>query len=325
MKIFLTGGTGFIGGVVAAKLRERGDHVKALVRDPAAASALEQIGCELIRGDLTVDHSVRAAMVGCDAVIHGAAVYAIGILEKDKPAMFEANVLGTERVLKAALQTGVPRVVYISTVNAFGNTEGEVVEEGFEHSENYVSYYDETKHKAHKIAKILIQEHDLPGIIVQPGHVYGPGDTSESGAVVRMYLKKRLPVKLLPQTGITACYVDDIADGIILALDKGQIGESYVLGGDVTRIGRYVEVASELLGRKPLRFTVPVGLLRASAPMGRFVNPLLGFPPNLKEVIKASHNVTYWASCDKAKRELGYTPRTLEEGMRQMLVVEGYL
>ena len=106
---------------------------------------------------------------------------AIGILDKDKPAMFEANVLGTERVLKAALQTGVPRVVYISTVAAFGNTNGEVVDESHEHDRKYTSYYDETKHKAHKIARILIDEHGLPGIIVQPGSVYGAGDQAEPG------------------------------------------------------------------------------------------------------------------------------------------------
>lgn len=325
MKIFLTGGTGFIGTVLAARLRERGDSVKALVRTPAKATTLAHLHCELVQGDLSDDHVMQAAMVGCDAVIHCAAVYKVGILDKDRQAMFDANVRGTERVLKATLQTEVPRVVYVSTVNAFGNTEGEIVDESYVHNERYVSYYDETKHKAHKIAKLLISEHGLPGIIVQPGSVYGPGDHSEVGNVTRMYLRKRLPVKLFPETGLTFCYVDDVVDGIIKALDKGKIGESYVLGGEVSTMGDMIDTVARLTGRKPPRFQAPVGLLKATAPTSRFVNPLLGFPPNMREVISASHNVTYWAKCDKAIKALGYQPRSLEQGLKDTLVAEGYL
>lgn len=321
--MFLTGATGFIGGVVAAKLVERGDNVKALVRSPEKAGALAELGCDLIQGSLSDEHVIQAAMVGCDAVIHGAAVYSVGIAEKDRGAMFDANVRGTERVLRAVLRTEVPRVVYVSTVNAFGDTGGVVVDEGYEHTERYVSYYDETKHKAHRIAKILVSEHGLPGVIVQPGLVYGPNDTSEMGNLMRMYIRKRMPVKILPTTGVTACYVDDVADGIVLALDKGRIGESYVLGGEVTRSGEIFDTLASLMGRKPQRFTLPVGMMKASAPVARFINPVLGFPPNMREMISAGHNVTYWASCDKARKELGYSPRSLEQGLKDMLTAEG--
>lgn len=319
LKIFLTGGTGFIGTGLARRLRDRGDHVKALVRAPSKATHLEDLGCELVHGDLSDEHTMQAAMVGCDAVIHGAAVYKVGIPDKERPAMFDANVRGTERVLRAALQTEVPKVVYISTVNAFGDTEGEVVSEDFKHKERYVSYYDETKHKAHKIAEILISEQGLPCIIVQPGLVYGPGDTSESGKLMKMYARKRLPARLLTGVGVTASYIDDVVEGIILALDKGTIGESYVIAGEVTRLDEILDRIAALQGRKPLRARVPVGLLKATAPGGRFVNPLLGFPPNIKEQISAAHNVTYWASSDKAKRELGYSPRSLEDGLKELL------
>jgi dihydroflavonol-4-reductase len=323
LQVFLTGGTGFIGGVVARKLTERGDSVKALVRSPEKATALQELGCELVHGDLSDDHVMQAAMVGCDAVIHGAAVYSVGIADKDRHAMFEANVRGTERVLRAALHTEVPRVVYVSTVNAFGDTQGEVVAEDHEHSEQYVSYYDETKHKAHKIAKILIAEHGLPGIIVQPGLVYGPNDSSEMGNLMRMYLRKRMPIKILPTTGLTACYVDDVADGIILALDKGRIGESYVLGGEITRSGLIFDTLAKIMNRKPQRFSLPVGMMKASIPVARFINPLMGFPPNMREMISAANNVTYWARCDKARDELGYSPRSLDQGLRDMLAAEG--
>lgn len=325
LKVFLTGGTGFIGGVLARKLRERGDEVKTLVRDPKRASKLADLGCELVVGDLANDHVIQAAMVGCDAAIHSAAVYKVGMPEKERQAMFDANVLGTERVMKAALRTEIPKVVYISTANAFGNTGGEVADETHVHDERYVSYYDETKHKAHKIVRIMIDEHSLPAVIVQPGLVYGPGDKSETGNLLRMFLKKRLPVKIFPETGVTASYIDDVADGILLALDKGQIGEAYVIGGEITSIGALTDMAAKLVGRKTPRFTVPTGFLKATAPTGRFVNPLLGFPPNMKEIISASVGVTYWASSDKAKRELGYSPRSLEDGMKELLAAEGYL
>jgi nucleoside-diphosphate-sugar epimerase len=250
-------------------------------------------------------------------------VYSVGIAEKDRSDMFDTNVRGTERVLRAALRTEVPRVIYVSTVNAFGDTQGAVVDESYEHTERYVSYYDETKHKAHKIAKILISEHGLPGIIVQPGLVYGPNDTSEMGNLMRMYIRKRMPIKILPTTGLTACYVDDVAEGILLALDKGRIAESYVLGGEITRSGEVFDTLAKVMGRKPQRFTLPVGMMKASAPVARFINPLMGFPPNMREMISAGHNVTYWARCDKARDELGYNPRSLEQGLTDMLAAEG--
>lgn len=319
MKIFLTGATGFIGSRVAERLAKRGDHVKALVRTPDKAGHLRDMGCELVQGSLSDEHQMQAAMVGCDAVIHGAAVYSVGIADKDRQAMFDANVRGTERVLRAALQTEVPKVVYISTVNAFGNTEGKVVDETHEHHERYVSYYDETKHKAHRIAKILIEEQGLPCVIVQPGLVYGPGDTSESGRLFRLVAQRRMPVKLFPGTGVTASYIDDVADGIVAALDKGTVGHAYVLGGEPTTMGAIFDLITDLQGRKPLRFSVPVGMLRATAPAARFLNPMMGFPPNVKEQISAAHDVTYWASSDKAISELGYNPRPLKEGIKELL------
>ena len=146
MRIFLTGGTGFIGGVVAAALRERGDDVRALVRDPAKAARLERLGCELVAGDLGDVAAIERALEGCDAVVHGAAIYEVGIRPSERPRMFEANVQGTENVLGAALRAGVPKTVYVSTIAAFGNTRGEVVDETYEHDGRYTSYYDETKH-----------------------------------------------------------------------------------------------------------------------------------------------------------------------------------
>src|SRR5688572_28768577 len=122
MRVFVTGGTGFIGGHVARKLRERGDDVVALVRAPEKARALEELGCELVAGSLADPAAIRKGMGGTDAVVHGAAIYEVGIPESAHRAMYEANVVGTETVMRAALEGKVPKVVYISTVAAFGNT-----------------------------------------------------------------------------------------------------------------------------------------------------------------------------------------------------------
>src|SRR5690349_18905229 len=115
MRVFVTGGTGLIGGHVVRKLRERGDEVRALVRSPAKGAALAELGAELIEGDLSDDAAIARGLEGCDAAIHGAAIYEVGIPESQHRAMYEANVLGTERVLKAALAAKTPKVVYVST------------------------------------------------------------------------------------------------------------------------------------------------------------------------------------------------------------------
>src|SRR3954447_24378791 len=146
MRVFMTGATGFIGGHLGRKLLARGDSVRALVRSPEKGRELEDLGCELVVGDLSDDAAIAAGLEGCDAAIHGAAVYEVGIPESEHRAMYEANVLGTERVLRAALAAGTAKVVYVSTVAAFGNTHGEVVDESYEHpGDDFTSYYEQTK------------------------------------------------------------------------------------------------------------------------------------------------------------------------------------
>jgi nucleoside-diphosphate-sugar epimerase len=324
MRVFVTGGTGFIGGNVAAKLRERGDEVRALVRDPEKATGLRDLGCELVPGDLGDESGIRTALEGCDAAIHGAAIYKVGIRRRERKPMREANVLGTERVLRAALDAKTPRLVYISTVAAFGDTEGEVVDESHQHSGEYTSYYDETKHQAHQIARRLIDEEGLPGIIVQPGGVYGPNDHSELGNLIGQFVRGRMPMIPFPDLGLNLVHVEDVADGVLLALDKGKVGEQYVLGGELSTNRGLFEALAKVTDRKVPKRSLPTGLIRASAPFGPVVGPLLGFPPNLREVVTTSE-ATYWAKHDKAMRELGYSPRPLEQGLRDTLEAEGKL
>jgi dihydroflavonol-4-reductase len=326
MRVFVTGGTGFIGGHVVRKLRERGDDVRALVRTPAKGSALQELGCELVPGSLSDADAIRAGMEGCDAAIHGAAVYEVGIPESEHRAMYESNVVGTETVLRAALAANVPKVIYISTVAAFGNTRGEVVDETYEHpGTSYTSYYEQTKVEAHRLAKRLIAEDGLPATLVQPGGVYGPDDHSAIGQQMNQFLAGRLPLLPFPETGFNLVHVEDVADGVLLALDKGKVGEAYVLGGEITTMRGLMDTLAQVSDRKPPKRTMPTGLLKAMTPIGPVVGKLMGQPPNLRELISTADNVTFWAKHDKAMAELGYSPRGLEQGLRDTLEAEGKL
>ncbi len=326
VKVFLTGGTGFIGGHVARKLRERGDDVRALVRNPDKGRQLASLGCELIEGDLGDTAALVRGLDQADAAIHGAAIYEVGIPERERPAMYEANVVGTESMLRAALEARTPKVVYVSTVAAFGNTHGEVVDESFEHpGREFTSYYEQTKVEAHRVAKRLIAEEGLPCVIVQPGGVYGPDDHSAIGQQMNQFLAGRMPLLAFPDAGFNMVHVEDVAAGVLLALDKGKAGEAYVLGGQITTIRELMQTLAGVAGKRPPRGSIPTPLIKAMTPVGPLVCKLMGQPPNLRELITSADDVTFWAKHDKAIAELGYSPRGLEQGLRDMLAAEGTL
>ncbi|MEX0993604.1 MAG: NAD-dependent epimerase/dehydratase family protein [Solirubrobacterales bacterium] len=319
MKAFVTGGTGFIGSRVISKLRERGDEVVALVRSREKGSKLENLGCELVEGDLSAGDAIKRGVQGCDAVFHIAAVYKVGIPKSQHEAMYEANVKGTEHVLDAAIEARVPRIVYVSTVGVFGNTGGKVVDETYKRNgAEFLSYYDETKYRSHQIALDRIAK-GAPIVIVQPGGVYGPDDHSELGNMIDQARTGKLKMKMFSSAGFTAVFVDDVADGIVAACDRGQVGQSYVLGGERTTLGELIDVVCEVADRKPPSRELPPALIKMSIPIGPVVGKVMGFPPNLGELVRTSHNVTFWASHDKASNELGYSPRDLKTGLAQTL------
>jgi nucleoside-diphosphate-sugar epimerase len=326
MRVFVTGGTGFIGGHVVRRLRDRGDDVVALARSPEKGQAVADQGCELVIGDLGDTAAIAAGMQGADAVIHGAAVYEVGIPESQHAAMYEANVKGTENVLRGALDARIPRVVYISTIAAFGNTHGKVVDESYRHpGQDFTSYYERTKYEAHQLARRLIEDEGLPCVMVQPGGVYGPADHSAVGQQMNQFLAGRLPLLAFPDVGLNMVHVEDVADGVLLALDRGEVGESYVLGGQITTMREVMETLARVSGRRPPRGAIPTPLIKAMTPIGGLVGKLMGQPPNLRELISSADGVTFWAKHDRAIAELGYSPRGLEQGLRDMLAAEGRL
>ena len=244
-------------------------------------------------------------------MIHGAAVYKVGIPAAERDAMFDTNVRGTARVLDAAIEANVPAIVYVSSVVAFGDTEGATVTEDHVRTHRrFSSFYEETKVLAHEIADERIAR-GAPIVMVQPGGVYGPGDHSQLGTMIHQAATGKLKMKMLPDAGYLLAYVDDVAAGIVQALDSGEVGESYVLGGECVTMGELVDRAAAAAGRKGPRATMPTPLIKASAPLGRFVGPMMGFPPNLRELIRSSDGVTYYAHDDKARQDLGYTSRPL--------------
>ena len=317
MKAFVTGGTGFIGSRVVKRLRDRGDDVVVLARRPEKAAGLD---AEVVQGDLSDADAIRRGMEGAQAAFHIAADYRVGMPKSKRESMYDSNVRGTERVLDAAADAGVERVVYVSTVNAFGNTNGRVVDETYQRDESdgFVSYYDETKYRAHKLAEGRAAT-GAPVVIVQPGLVYGPNDHAIVGQLIDQASRGKMPAKAFPDLGYNAVFVDDVADGIMLAHDRGKLGESYVLGGELTTQGELIDKAAAIGGQKPPRMTVPPLVLKAMIPVGRFVGPAMGLPPNLSEMISAAHKVTYLAKDDKARRELGYEPKDLDTGLRETI------
>ena len=319
MRAFVTGGTGFIGGRLVRRLRDRGDEVVALVRSSSGADELAALGCEVVEGDLSSTDAIRRGMQGCDVAFHVAAVYKVGIPSSERDAMYDANVRGTERILDAAIEANVQRIIYVSTVGVFGNTHGKVVDETYRRDgDDFLSWYEETKYRSHEIALDRIAK-GAPIVIVQPGGVYGPGDHSELGNIIDQTRTGKLKMLMFPGTGFNLVHVDDVAGGILLAQEKGEVGESYVLGGELSTMGDLIRKVAGLSNRRPPTREMPPSLMKAAIPIGPVVGKVLGFPPNLRELIRSSDGVTYWATDDKARRELGYAPRDMDTGLQQTL------
>ena len=195
----------------------------------------------------------------------------MGIKESDHEAMFRTNVDGTIIVLDAAVAAAVKKIVYVSTVGVFGNTRGKVVDETYERPDrDFLSYYDATKYMAHRIA-VARAAAGAPIVIAQPGAVYGPGDHSELGAQIEQAARGKYTIRAFPELGFTMSYVDDVADGIVLAQEKGKLGESYVLGGEVTRLGTVVDTVADLTGHKRARIKLPSTVFKAVTPVGSLV------------------------------------------------------
>jgi dihydroflavonol-4-reductase len=319
MRVLVTGGAGFIGRAVVRRLVERGDRVVAIVRDPSRAAALTDLGVELRTGDLSRTAAIVDALRGCDAAIHLAGDYRVGIAASERAAMMDANAGTTHRMLDAMSVAGVGRLVYISTVGVFGDTHGRIVDERYRRdlAAGFLSHYDETKFLAHRAVEERIAG-GAPIVIAMPGVTYGPGDHAATGVQLRRAHDGSLHYVALADTGISATYVDDVAAGIVAALDRGRIGEAYVLGGENVRLIDAMRIAARIGGRSLPRLILPPGLVRVLARTPAPIARAAGMPDDLGEVARSGLGVTYWASSTKAATDLGYVPRDLASGLRDM-------
>ena len=308
----ITGGAGFIGGRVVAALLERGDEVVALVRDRRRAAHLAELGAELVESDLSDLARLTRDLEAADGLIHAAGSYRVGVRKSERGAMWDANVGTTTRILDAAEVAGTPRMVYLSTVGVYGNTRETVVDETYRRdlAEGFLSWYDETKFGAHEVVEQRIRG-GAPVVIALPSQVYGPGDPSQVGEWLRQASLGRLRAIALDDVGLGFVHVDDLAGGIVAALDRGRLGESYVLSGPTLRLRDVVATAAAVNGHKPPRLRIPTAFLRVLAPAVTRLGTT-----NLRELISAGTGVTHWASSAKAESELGFRPRSVEQGLR---------
>lgn len=308
MKYFVTGATGFVGGVLAKKLREAGHEVNASVRSPEKAKELHAIGVNLFKGDVTEKKSMRAAMTGVDGVYHVAGWYKVGT--RDKSGGVQVNINGTRNVLELMQELKIPKGVYTSTLAINSDTKGVLADETYHFTGEHLSEYDRTKAEAHKIADEFIAK-GLPLVIVQPGLIYGPGDTSSVRASLLNLFKGRLP--MLPrQTAYNWAHVEDIVQGHILAMEKGRVGESYIICGEKYELYEAFKLAAQTAGvRAPL--AAAPAMMKA---MSVLVKPVDAFMPEsyTSEGLRIISGVTYIGDNSKAKRELGYSPRPMSDG-----------
>jgi dihydroflavonol-4-reductase len=318
MKLFITGATGFIGNHLVRRLAQTEHRMRCLVRTPSKARLLEELGVEMTLGDVTDKNSVREGMQGCDAVIHVAGLFSWW--EKDKKRFWDVHVTGTRNVMEAALDTGVAKVVHVSTPLIYGKPAACPFTEESPVGPVRFSEYARTKYEAEQIAWQLHEQRGLPLVVVSPGAVLGPGDTTPSGQFIKDYLQGYLPVAAFRKSITTWVHVRDVAEAIVKALEKeGNLGEKYLLGKYSLTFQEYMALLSEISGA-PMPRWFPDSITLAVVQLGQWFADLTGKLPAHAIALDGIRTTRAGFVFDgsKAERELGiaYTP------MRVMLEEE---
>lgn len=312
MRYALTGATGFIGGALAKQLCHLGHDVVALVRDPARAGQLSDLGAELVSGDLDNAEALDKLCHGADGFFHVAGWYKLG--SRSPQDGQRVNVDGTRNALEAARRAEVPRVVYTSTLAVNSDTRGEVVDESYRFNGRHLSVYDETKSAAHDIAREFAAS-GLPIVTVMPGLVYGPGDTSQTGALIASVSRgKRVVVPA--GGGVCWAHVDDIALGHRLAMDIGTVGSEYMLAGPRASLADGLSTVAAFAGTKrPIR--LPDVAIAMTARAVDLVGRVIPLPADYAaETLRASLG-TYYGTPTRSEQELGWSCRDLDEGLAE--------
>lgn len=307
----ITGASGFIGAAVARALIARGHRVRALLRPRANPANLEGLDLERVAGDLTDPASLERAVAGCRYVFHLAADYRLWV--PDPAAMFRVNVEGTEALMRAALRAGVERVVHCSSVAALGLTrDGSPADEDTPlDPADLIGPYKRSKFEAEERVRALIRE-GLPAVIVNPSTPVGPGDIkpTPTGRMVLDVARGRMPGYI--DTGLNVVHVADVAEGHLLALERGRIGERYILGGDNLMLGDFFAMIARAAGQSPPRLRVTPGMMWPLALVSEALARGFGITPLFtRDHLRMARKKMFFSSA-KAVAQLGYTPRPAE-------------
>lgn len=314
MKVFVTGGNGFIGSRVVHQLKAEGHDVRCLLRETSDTSRIDGVEFERHIGDLRDVDSLTAGMKGCDAIIHLASISAWDQIRS--PLMREIVVDGTNNVLEAATFCGKLRTVFVSSVTAIGATKTPVVMDEnatFDLPEEPF-VYAHAKVDAEALCAEFFHEEQLPVIIVSPCEVWGPNDDDFITAEYARDTLKDWPAMTV-DGGTALAHVDDIARGIASAVTRGTPGERYILGGENISAPDLTRLILDCAGTKKWILQLPNSLIL------RVINGLasVGLPTPVHPDLLA-HAVLYWfVDCSKAERDLGYTYRPARETVQDLV------
>jgi dihydroflavonol-4-reductase len=314
-KILLTGASGFVGSAVATKLRAAGYAVRAMVRPTSPRVHLASLGLEFCEGDLRDRAAVARAMAGIRYVFHVAADYRLWA--RDRSEIITSNVDGTRNLMDAAIQAGVERVVYTSSVATLRLLpNGAAADEASPLREDEgIGAYKRSKISAERLVDAMIAERGLPAVIVNPSTPIGPRDVkpTPTGRIIVEAARGRIPAYI--DTGLNLVHVDDVADGHVLALTCGKIGDRYILGGQNVMFSQMLADIAGLFGRRAPRLRLPWQALMPVAYVAEAFAGVTGREPfaTLDGVRMAKYRMFF--SSAKAERELGYHARPYRDGI----------
>jgi dihydroflavonol-4-reductase len=315
--VLVTGASGFVGSSVARKLSRRGMKVRVLVRKSSPRANVTGFDCEIAEGDMREVASLAAAMKDVRYLFHVAADYRLWA--RDPNEIVANNREGTRNVMQAALEARVERIVYTSSVATLKPKEGRDATEADRATvETAIGHYKKSKVAAERVVEEMVAA-GLPVVLVSPSTPIGPRDIkpTPTGRIIVEAASGRMPAYL--DTGLNLVHVDDVADGHLLALDKGRIGETYILGGQNASLAQMLVAIAQLVGRKPPRWQLPRGPLYPLAYGAEAVARITGREPFLTvDALDMSKHHMFFGSA-KAEAELGYRARPYVDALSDAL------
>lgn len=315
MKVLVSGVTGFLGGRVATLLAGAGHEVRGFVRDPSRWGDRPD-GAEVARGDVTDAAAYAEAARGCDVVVHGAAL--VKAWARDPGEFDRVNVGGLAHAAEAARGAGA-RLLHVSSFFALGPTDGRIFDEETPRaSQDFHNDYERTKTLADRLARSL-QADGLPLVRLYPGVVYGPGNLTSGNHVVGLLLdhaRGKIPGILGRGDGLQCfAYVEDVAEGVVRAVERAEPGSAYILGGDNRSTVDLFRAFQAATGIRPPRLRIPYAAAEAVGWVERRLAELTGREPTITDQVARIYRREWAYSSERAVRELGYRVTHLEEGV----------